>query len=303
MKIFDVFMFNKEVDLLEARLEYLYPVVDYFIITEADIYFTGQKKIFFFDECWDRFKKYQNKIIYNKISNIPDNFNNFHPPHKNFSDYNRKYNHKHFKSILKLKKQFQIEIYIRDSQILGLVNVAEHDDIIISSDLDEFVDSKLIKDIKNNLKIIHKEQHLNVECHDFIYSCNFKNKKRKWYGPRIFKYDYLNGRSFDEIRYPLTSIEKQIFETEKNSGYHFTCFGNLDLIKHKLKSASFNGSKYFYFYKILYGLFPFLLNYRIKSGKNYFFSFKNTYEKIKPEEFIPPDLIKIMNNFMNNVRK
>ena len=64
MKIFDVFIFNNELDLLEIRLEYMYPVIDYFIITEADKYFNGQKKSFFLDENWDRFKKYKDKIIY-----------------------------------------------------------------------------------------------------------------------------------------------------------------------------------------------------------------------------------------------
>ena len=108
MKIFDVFMFNNELDLLEVRLEYMYPVIDYFIISEADKYFNGKKKPFFFDKNWERFKKYSDKIIYNKISNIPDNFNNFNPPHKNFTDFNKIYEHKHFSTcILKLKKSVQ----------------------------------------------------------------------------------------------------------------------------------------------------------------------------------------------------
>jgi beta-1,4-mannosyl-glycoprotein beta-1,4-N-acetylglucosaminyltransferase len=297
MKIFDVFMFNNELDLLEIRLEYMYPVIDYFIITEADKYFNGQKKSFFLDENWDRFKKYKDKIIYNKIINIPNNFDNFYPPHKNFIDYNKIYEHKNFNTcVLKLKKQFHTEVYIRDSQILGLVNIAKHDDIIISSDLDEFVERELIADIRNNLKIVPKAQHLNVECHEFIYNYNFKNKN-KWYGPKIFRYDYLNEKSFDLLRYPLTSIKYQIFEVIKNSGYHFTTFGNLNLIKHKLASASFNGSRYFYLYKLLYHLFPSLLKYRIKNGKNYFF-FKNYYEKVKVEQYVSKDLIKLIDKFM-----
>ena len=34
IKIFDVFLFLNELDLLELRLETLYEVVDYFVITE-----------------------------------------------------------------------------------------------------------------------------------------------------------------------------------------------------------------------------------------------------------------------------
>ena len=45
-KLLDVFLFYNELDLLKARLEYLGPVVDYFIISEADIDFSGRKKGF-----------------------------------------------------------------------------------------------------------------------------------------------------------------------------------------------------------------------------------------------------------------
>ena len=300
MKIFDVFMFNGEFDLLEARLEYKNPVVDYFVITEANKYFNGAIKPFFLEKYFNKLNKYKDKIIYNKISNIPDNFKNFTLPHKNFTDFKKIYEHKNFNScILDLKKQFHTEVYIRDSQILGLTNLAKEDDIIINSDLDEFVDRKLIDEIRRNLKIVPNKQHLNVECQEFIYSLNFK-KKTRWYGPKIFRYNYLNGKSFDLTRSPLTSPNYQIFEIIKNSGYHFTTFGNFDLIKHKLKSANFNGSKYYYFYKILYFLFPFILKNRIKVGRHYFFTFRNSYEKVKPEEFVPVDLIKIISKFIKN---
>lgn len=300
MKIFDVFLFNKEFDLLEARLEYNYPLVDYFIISEANIYFNGTRKPFFLEQDLYLLNKYKDKIIYNKISNIPNNFKNFIPPHKNFTDFKKIYEHKNFNNtILNLKKQFNIEVYIRDSQILGLANLAEEDDIIISSDLDEFVDRKLIEEIKKNLKIVPKAQHLNIECHEFIYSVNFKNKNA-WYGPKIFRYDYLIGKSFDLLRYPLTSIKYQDFEVIKNSGYHFTTFGNVDLIKHKLKSASFNGSNFFFIYKIIYFIIPFILKKIIKIGINYSFIYGNYYKRVKPEDFISSDLLKILSKYIKN---
>ena len=44
MKVFDVFLFFNELDLLEVRLNLLYPFVDHFVINEAtkDILRFGQ---------------------------------------------------------------------------------------------------------------------------------------------------------------------------------------------------------------------------------------------------------------------
>ena len=44
MKIFDVFTFYNELDLLELRMEILGDVVDYFVINESNITFTGKEK-------------------------------------------------------------------------------------------------------------------------------------------------------------------------------------------------------------------------------------------------------------------
>ena len=44
MKIFDCFIFNHEVELLEIRLNILNDYVDKFIITEGDMTFSGLPK-------------------------------------------------------------------------------------------------------------------------------------------------------------------------------------------------------------------------------------------------------------------
>ena len=59
----DSFLFFQELDLLEIRLEYLYPIVDKFIIVEARQSFTGQIKGFIFEKNIKRYKKYSDKII------------------------------------------------------------------------------------------------------------------------------------------------------------------------------------------------------------------------------------------------
>ena len=43
-KIFDCFIYNNEIKLLDLRIKYLYNHVDYFVITEAEQTFQGQAK-------------------------------------------------------------------------------------------------------------------------------------------------------------------------------------------------------------------------------------------------------------------
>ena len=67
IKIFDVFLFLNELDLLELRLETLYEVVDYFVITELFETFSGKNKPFLYEKEKNRYKKYSDKIIYNPV--------------------------------------------------------------------------------------------------------------------------------------------------------------------------------------------------------------------------------------------
>ena len=74
MKIYDGFIFFNELDLLEIRLNILNDVVDYFILVEASVTHQGTPKPFIFEENKDKFTKFLDKIIYIKVTNIPDNF-------------------------------------------------------------------------------------------------------------------------------------------------------------------------------------------------------------------------------------
>lgn len=69
--IVDGFTFFNELDILEIRLEELYPVVDHFVIVESDLTFRGDKKPYFFEENRRRFKKYDDKIVYLKHEGNP----------------------------------------------------------------------------------------------------------------------------------------------------------------------------------------------------------------------------------------
>ena len=65
--IFDCFLFFQEINLLKIRINYLYELVDKFIIVEANESFTGNKKEFVFEKNLNIFKDYIDKIYYFKI--------------------------------------------------------------------------------------------------------------------------------------------------------------------------------------------------------------------------------------------
>ena len=49
-KIVDAFIFNNEIEILKIRLFELYDIVDYFILVEGNLTFTGNKKPLYYNE-------------------------------------------------------------------------------------------------------------------------------------------------------------------------------------------------------------------------------------------------------------
>jgi hypothetical protein len=72
MKIYDCFMFNNELDVLAVRLHELYPVVDHFVIVEANRTHAGHPKPMHFQENRSRFSPFADKIIYVPVYDLPD---------------------------------------------------------------------------------------------------------------------------------------------------------------------------------------------------------------------------------------
>ena len=71
-KIFDCFPFFNELELLDLRFMELYDAVDYFVLVEANKTHTGNKKDFIFEKNKDIFKDYLDKIVYVKVTDLPD---------------------------------------------------------------------------------------------------------------------------------------------------------------------------------------------------------------------------------------
>jgi beta-1,4-mannosyl-glycoprotein beta-1,4-N-acetylglucosaminyltransferase len=60
-----------ELDWLEIRLHTLAPFVDYFVILESPITFTGHPKHLIFQKNRDRFQAWEDKITHKVLENPP----------------------------------------------------------------------------------------------------------------------------------------------------------------------------------------------------------------------------------------
>ncbi|KAK3900724.1 glycosyltransferase [Staphylotrichum tortipilum] len=71
-KVYDLLMFNTELDHLEIRLNTTYAEVDYFVLVESSKTFTGlDKPLTLHANLASRFRRYLPKIIYHEISYPP----------------------------------------------------------------------------------------------------------------------------------------------------------------------------------------------------------------------------------------
>lgn len=231
MKIYDCFIFFNELDLLELRLRILDKVVDYFVIVEAKKTHSGKDKPLNFLENKERFKKWENKIIYVIPEKLP-------LPTKIYFKDNWRMN-----SVLGIGR-FRPEIAQRKCVKEGLKK-AKNEDLVIISDLDEIPNpkkidliKKLLKDPKNKVICLNQKM--------YYYYLNGL-KQENWPGPRVCTYktfkNYFgshseNLRRLRSMRLRLKMKLNKGVKNIKEGGWHFSYLGNPETISEKIKSIS-----------------------------------------------------------------
>jgi hypothetical protein len=213
-KIYDTFIFNNELDLLEIRFNILNKYVDYFVIVESNETFTGVKKPLYFRENSEIYKKFKHKIIHYVVDNNDSELWEFAKSSPNVGN----------------AEHWWVREFYQKENILKAFS-ANDDDLIFVSDVDEIW----------NPASIFKEN----RCYDFA---------KVYRPIQTAYHYYLNNRSDQDIngwvgtRFGLFSKLKELkinhFRTERfapsvridNGGWHFTNIGNSDFIKNKLES-------------------------------------------------------------------
>ncbi len=292
MKIFDSFMFYNELDLLEVRLEFLYPIVDYFVISECNETFSGINKEFLFEKNISRYSQFMDKIIYQKLETVPENFKNFNKQF--YTNYNKSYSHKHNgKPLIELNKTFQKEVFQRDSLIEPLLKWAEDDDIILMSDLDEIPSIEAIikakKDLNDKSNLIHFEQKW------FMYYFN-NYSENKWYGTHACKMSFLKEFSIDLLQYHKENKELLAGNIISNGGWHFSFLGGSETIIEKLKAYDYQGGRSSKILAIIDKIFPSRIQNKLKQNKDIFIGNRN-FIRIDLDTFFPEKLQILLNKY------
>lgn len=224
-RVFDVFPFFNELDLLEIRMHELNPVVDFFLITEASTTFSGLSKPFFFEENKDRFVEFSNKILYQKIDNVPNTLS-----------------------------PFERDWFQRDASKLFLEQYIDSSDFLLYGDVDEVPRSNAVLNAIENLNEDTKICHFAMELYYYFLNLNEKSgtlpshigeypgiKKRKWLGSTLSKWEYASQFSMTELRNPE---HKDVGKRIDKAGWHFSYVGGhqkedpLDRIIRKIKSSA-----------------------------------------------------------------
>jgi len=220
IKIIDCSIFFNEINLLLYRLKTYYEYIDKFIIVEAKQTFTGKNKISNFKQNEVVFMPYMEKIIYVNIE-LPNLFLNNNNLSLKQVDENERYQRNYIKhEINKLTK-------LKDS------------DIIILSDIDEFIDIERLKEIKSG-KLIIENTIYDLEQDMYYYNLNTKTPD-KWLKAKVFNfcvyYNFIlqNNVELNSIRIYSIKINDIVINRRINKGgWHLSYFYSPEFIKIKI---------------------------------------------------------------------
>jgi len=217
MRIINAFPFFNELEMLEDRLKYLYDHVDYFLIVECDHTYSGMPKPLHFLENIDRYKCFNDKIIY-----YPYYAKNVHERY----DFSIKPSPG---SVMDLSMpQWQFEIEQRNN--IGMVAQSlQDDDMIIFNDLDEIPNFEIFDDLKN---IVAQEVAVVLEQQDFYYNLRSRFKNPLRVGSASLKKHFC---SMTTVALRAEAVAQK-YRIVPNAGWHLSYFMSKDKMAYKLES-------------------------------------------------------------------
>lgn len=221
-KLLDVFLFYNELDLLKARLEYLGPMIDCFIISEANIDFSGRPKEFLLSQELVSTLPFANKIIYHReILNL----NSISWLFKKLKYRNRI-----------TRYLWKIQDAQRNSTLVPLKSFSSHD-IVIFSDLDEFPSESAIQEGIKALQLKppnDREPHAySLDQTFYYYNLNNAAPLDKFYGSVMTTLGTYRKHHPHRFR-----SGKNDFEHIANGGWHFSYFMDEQKILNKIYAIS-----------------------------------------------------------------
>lgn len=188
--IYDCFLYSGEKEMLEIRVNELYSLNVIHVIVESNYTFRGNRKEVSGIKMSDRI--------------IPVCIN----------------------GTINTTNAWERESFQRNQIMLGLLDVAKDDDIIIISDADEIPKRKSV------LAYTPEMGAAALRMDNFWYKLNCLTGEQDWVGARMLTYKELKETTPNEVR-------NAGFQTElKDAGWHFSYCGDENFISKKLNSFS-----------------------------------------------------------------
>jgi len=218
MKVFDVFLFCYELDILEIRLNILDPYVDYFVISESRQTHSGIEKELYYQNNKKRFEKFNDKIIYNIIEE---------PLQEDLDVVSKLYD-------VSSNKFYQRDAYEKDVIKKFLEKHCNDDDIIIWSDLDEVPNPEVLSELNSFYQSDTVYNFAQENCQGYLNWVDTLGITRsqtndvdfdtipKWVGTKMCSYQILK-------KYTMTQMRREL-PNEKNyricpGGWHWSTVG------------------------------------------------------------------------------
>jgi len=283
MKVFDVFPFFNELDVLEIRLNTLDDLVDEFIITEAETTFSGLAKPFFAHEALDTFGKFAHKITIQKVIDVPTTLT-----------------------------PFERDRYQRDQVKEILSAKLEDEDLLLYGDVDEIPKpetlSRAISSMRDSsFPICHFAQdifycYLNQkEVSGSLQSFTGEYKrvlKKKWLGTNLSRWSYSKRFLPTDLRNPE---HKKVGVRLPDGGWHFSYVGSegiasaTERVNKKIISAAhqeYNTSEYLD-----------SLDQRIQSSIDIFKRRRSRYRILKDFSYLPDYIQRNLSRYSTLIKK
>jgi beta-1,4-mannosyl-glycoprotein beta-1,4-N-acetylglucosaminyltransferase len=222
-------------------LNILDPYVDYFVLSEATETFSGIAKPLHFKDNIERFKKWEHKIIYCLVENVPKDEDELRAQinNPNLDEADRKiYTNALTSNNVGKDKDGRLipawfrEFIIKEGVRKGLTNLRD-DDICYISDLDEVWNPELVIDYSKDdvFKLIQI---------GYMYFLNNRSNEEDWNGwtgTVVTKYKNIkNVSSINHIR--THKIMKDTFIFLRNGGWHFAFQGGYEGAKRKIVESN-----------------------------------------------------------------
>ena len=222
--LIDAFTYFNEKELVELRLKYLNPIVDYFVVIESNITFTGKEKKWNFPEVLkNNLKEFSHKIQYHQMNVDLKKAEEEKNPNYKGGTRGRSW------KVESMQRNFIKEVIKKFSQ----------NDIIIMSDLDEIPSKDKISFVKScDFKVIAP---VAFEQSSFHLNCNYLEME-KWIGSVAVTKELIDKYEPQIFR----DLRKRISRFTE-AGWSFSSFGGVKRIREKIESfchEEYNKEKY-----------------------------------------------------------